>query len=689
MASTQPAAANGVVNEAGGAQAAVAAQSQSLRDGAESGLAQGSSSAAQQVAPGAVLAAEAPVADAANSTNSADKAAELAARADAEAKDAAGEKGNKSADDAVDAPGGDNNGQDAEAALSFTVDVQSADRDVAKHLEKHLDIQRFTRFADLRATELNRLMLEADANARSLLAAQGYFNPVLRLRLEEAQPGGEGVRKIVMEVEPGPQSTIRAVDLTFAEPMASDAAAQAQRERVHRRWSLKPQAAFSQSEWDSAKNTGLRILQRERYPTARIAHSQATVQADDNLVDLAVEYDAGQPYRFGALELKGNERYDAQGIRNIARIPTGADYSEDALLDAQQRLVNSGYFDSAFLMVDTENSDPQHATVIAQLREAPYQKLVFGLGFSTDAGPRISLDHTHNKIWPWGWRAVSQISLDAKSQLLSSQWTAMPKPSGWAWFTGAKLERAEAGDFTANNFMLTAGRTKSVGHIDRRYYFQYDFSRLEGSSGPGSSSSLLASYSWTGRYFNDNSDPTRGYGLGAELGAGFTLTPEREPFLRTRLRWMQFVPFGSRNEAGKRSRLAVRAEGGAIIANSGVQAPISLLFLSGGDSTVRGYSYQSIGTRGEDGKLYGGRYMLAGSVEWQRPITLLGNSSDWEHALFVDAGGVSNERNRMDSYVGVGTGIRWRSPVGPLQADVAYGLKTEEVRLHLRMGFYF
>lgn len=577
----------------------------------------------------------------------------------------------------------------SQAPLAFTVEVQSGNSSVARHLERHLDIQRFNRFPDLRATEFNRLLAEADANARSLLAALGYFNPKLQLRVDEQPAGGEAPRKVVVEVEPGNQSVVNGVAIDFAEPMNSDPSAQRQRRRVERSWSLREGDVFTQSGWDSAKSGGLRILQRDRYPTARIAGSRATVDADEEKAGLAVQYDPGPPYRFGALELKGNERYDAQGIENIARIPTGADYSEEALLDAQQRLASSGYFDSAFLMLDTSDSDPQHATVIAQLREARYQKVVFGAGLSTDAGPRLSIDHTHNKLWPLGWRAVSQLAVDAKSQLLSTQWTAMPGRSGWAWYTGAQLERAETGDFTANSFALVAGRTKSVGHIDRRYYLQYDISRTEGSDTPGSSSSLLASYSWTGRYFNNKTNPTGGHGIGWELGAGYALTPARDPFARARLRWLQFAPLGRRNDEGRRSRLAMRAEGGAIFARSGVQVPLSLLFLTGGDTTVRGYSFESIGTHAFDDRLYGGRYLGIASLEWQRPVSLFGNASDWEHTVFVDAGSVSDEVGDATVYTGIGTGVRWRSPVGPLQADIAYGLKRQQVRLHLRMGFQF
>jgi translocation and assembly module TamA len=81
--------------------------------------------------------------------------------------------------------------------------------------------------------------------------------------------------------------------------------------------------------------------------------------------------------------------------------------------------------------------------------------------------------------------------------------------------------------------------------------------------------------------------------------------------------------------------------------------------------------------------------MVTGSVEWQRPITVRGNRSDWEQTVFVDAGSVADKPNQMTVHTGVGTGIRWASPVGPVQADIAYGLKTQQFRLHLRMGFTF
>jgi translocation and assembly module TamA len=284
---------------------------------------------------------------------------------------------------------------------------------------------------------------------------------------------------------------------------------------------------------------------------------------------------------------------------------------------------------------------------------------------------------------------VNKLAVGTNTQKLSTNWTDMPNSSGWAWDTGLALERSDYGDVKANSASLTGGRTRVADKTERRYYLQYDASNAEGGDAPHSSSSVTGNYAWTGRYFNDRINPTRGFGLGLDAGAGLTVTPDRDPFVRLNMRALQLWPFGGRNEAGKRSRLALRAEAGAVLADKDANIPVNLLFLTGGDTTVRGYSYQSIGARLDDGSIYGARYMALASVEWQRPITLFGDARSFEHTVFVDAGTAADKLGGAVIYPGVGTGMRWGSPVGPLQIDVAYGTKTQKWRLHLRVGFQF
>ena len=578
--------------------------------------------------------------------------------------------------------------------LAFTLEVQ-APPDITEYLLKNLELQRFRRFPGLQAQELSRLLGAADENARQLLATLGYFSPTLTLEMKET-PDAEAPRSIGLTVEPGPQTLIREANIDVTGPDSGPEAASAegapQRARVQNQWSLAPGQPFTQSGWDNAKDQGLRTLRARRYPTARIANSRAEVDADTHEAALSVDYDTGPAFRFGPLRIEGNERYDPDGARNLARLPTGAVYSEARMLDAQQRLASSGYYDAVFLTLDTDGTDPAAVPVTAQVREAKLQKWVFGVGVSTDSGPRLSVDHIHNRMPLLGWRAVTKAQYDRKAKLLSTDWTALPGEDGWRWFTGGQVQRETTGDYEVNSARVRGGRTKSSDRIDRSAYLQYDYANNQGLNAPPASSALTANYSWTGRYFNSPTTPTRGFGLAAELGVGTTLTPERDPFVRAMARWLHFVPLGKVQLKGgtpRDSRLALRAEGGAVLARDGAQIPVTQLFLTGGDTTVRGYGYRKIGARTENDLLYGGRYLAVGSVEWQRPFAFRGNVTDWESTLFADVGDVADRAGDLSPQVGVGAGVRWRSPVGPLQADLAYGLKAKAVRLHLRLGFTF
>lgn len=559
-------------------------------------------------------------------------------------------------------------------------------------LERHLDLQRFRTQPDLQPRELTRLLSAADDDARQLLATLGYFSPTLTVDLAPAAPGSTATPTITLRVEPGPQTQVVEAEVEFAGAPPSDAPTRRQHARIRNGWLLPPGQPFTQTGWDNAKNQGLRQLQTRRHPTARIADSRADIDADQQQARLAVTYDPGPLVHFGPLRVEGSQRYDPDGARRLARLPTGTEYDEAQLLDAQLRLASSGYYDAVFLTLDTEGTDPLAAPVVAQVREAPLQKLVSGVGLSTDSGARLSLDHTHNRLPGIGWRAVSKLALDRNTKRLGSEWMALPDEGGWRWFSGAQLQRETTGDYEVNSTRLRAGRSQSTDHIDRNYALQFDTARSQGVNAPPSSAALSAQFGWTGRYFNSPTAPTRGYGVAWELGVGTTLRPQRDPFVRLLARWLHYQPLGRVQTAqgpARQSRLAWRAEAGAVLARGGAQLPVTQLFLTGGDTTVRGYGYRAIGARTDNGQLFGGRYLAVGSAEWQRPIVWKGEMTDWESTLFVDAGAVADQPGDLHARVGVGVGLRWRSPVGPVQADLAWGVQAKELRLHLRLGFSF
>lgn len=580
----------------------------------------------------------------------------------------------------------------APTSSAFVINIQAPD-DIKQLLTRHLELQRYRELTDLNDDELERLMTQAKEDARKLIGTLGYFSPTIAIERQSATAGTPWP-VVNITVTPGEATRVQQVQITFAGAIATDAAAAAQREDIQTNWSLRTGSRFTQTAWDAAKLQALRQLTKQRYPSGRISSTLADIDPDAHQAQLQVTLDSGAAYRMGDLVIDGLKRYDEDLVRRLARITPGADYSQAELVDAQQRLSDSGYFDSAYLTLDTTTS-PDAAQIMVKLREANLQKLVLGMGISTDTGPRLSVEHTHHKMPGIGWRAVSKLQLDRETRAIGSELTSPPDADNWRWVASGLLQNQLLGTRDVTSQRLRGGRKQSNQRIDRNLYLQYD--RAESvdtdTTEPVIAQSISANYAFAVRYYDTLPFPSRGWGWGAEVGGGSTLGADHQVYTRLLTRWQGFWGLGDNNTAGSTQasagRLAMRASAGAILAKDSLTLPSTQLFLAGGDNSVRGYGLHDIGVTLADGSVTAGRYLATASVEWQRPIRVNGNLSDWESTVFMDAGAVANQTSELSPKVGVGVGARWKSPVGPLQIDLAYGVDARRLRLHLNLGFTF
>ena len=558
-------------------------------------------------------------------------------------------------------------------------------------LEKHMELQRYRAVTDLDDVELARLIVLAERDVRNLAGTLGFFSPDIRITREA---GGTQRPVIVVTVEPGQATLTGPVSISFAGDIAEsqDADAQALRAEIRRGWRLPSGQRFTQGGWDDAKAQALRELVARRYPAGRLGESLADVDATGKIADLSIKLDSGALYRLGKMEVTGVERYSQVLVPRLAQLRVGDIYDQKKLTEAQQRLASSGYFDSAYIFI-APDSDPLAAPVLAQVREAKLQKIVFGVGASTDSGPRVSLEHTHNRVPGTDWRAVTKLQLERKSPFAQTEWTSMPDEANWRWVALGRTERIDDNSLMTRAQRLRFGRSQTSDRIDRNIYVQYDRARVSGTglvgntnADTGDGSAVSGNYVWTGRYFDSLPFPRKGYGLGFELGGGYTLSTsqnaKRQPYLRGVGRWLGIHTLAL-------GRIAMRAEAGAVRAADTARVPATSLFRTGGDSTVRGYGYRDIGITLPSGVIGPGRYMTTGSIEWQRPIRRDGLPTEWESTVFLDVGGVADKPQEIRPAVGIGTGVRWRSPIGPLQIDLAYGVKVKHLRLHTSVGFVF
>lgn len=566
-------------------------------------------------------------------------------------------------------------------------------------LLRHAELERLRTLPDLADTELERLLLTAPTDLRQLLASQGYFSPRITIErtgsidAKDATGATRAPALVRIEVEPGPLARVADWQLLLTGPVRDDPAAAEQRAALQEGWKLTEGRVFTQQDWDDAKQTALRALSRLRYPEARITHSLADIDPQQHLAHLRLELDSGPVYRFGPLQVQGSERYEPETIERLVRlagIEPGLDYDERLLQAAQQRLLDSGDFESAFVRIDT-SADPGAAPVQASVREAKQQKLVIGVGASTDNGARLSFEHLHRRVPGLDWRAATKLQLERDTRTLNGALDSPIDERGWRWNLAAQLQRQQDGPLVTSSQQLRAGRSQGGRQLERQLYAQYDRASPHDPAlavQDDAAASLSVHYGWTRRAFDDLYNPTRGQGLALELGAGLTLA-QRQPYLRARARWQAYRPAFENSD--RPSRWALRLEGGAVWSrdSNSDSVPATQRFLAGGEGSVRGYGLREIGVPRTQGGVDPGLLLTIASLEWQRPVWLDGRRSDWETALFIDAGAVANHSRALSPQVGLGVGLRYRSPVGPLQVDLAYGVERQALRLHMSVGFAF
>jgi len=171
--------------------------------------------------------------------------------------------------------------------------------------------------------------------------------------------------------------------------------------------------------------------------------------------------------------------------------------------------------------------------------------------------------------------------------------------------------------------------------------------------------------------------PRRGWGGNVVLRGGLAGAGSDTTFVQAYVhaRWFKGL--------GKDSRLLVRGELGHTFSGDLDLLPPTLRFHAGGDRSIRGYGWREVGPRiGAAGDEFpvGARNVVTGSIEYERYF-----NGPWGMAVFVDSGSAFDSDPEWRT--GVGVGLRWRSPVGPLRVDIAHGLDHPDSPLQITLNF--
>lgn len=578
----------------------------------------------------------------------------------------------------------------ARVKAAYRLDIR-ASGEVQELLARHLDLARFQQIAEsdsLSPVELDRLAAVAPEQARGLLETLGYFDA--HVEVQRQANADHTQQDLTLIVDPGPRSVVGELDLQFQGELDAETGqpeaprALALQAELRQLWPLDGGRAFTQAAWASAKSAVLARARAQGYPLARWASSEADVDTEAHLVSLQLSLDSGPLFRLGALQIEGLQHQSEDTVRRLAGYAAGEPYTEQALLDFQERLLRTQLFDGVTVDIQPEAAQAAAVPVRVRVKEAPRQQATTGVGYSAMNGYNASVEHLHRLPAGLPLRARSKFQLGQLLRKAELELSSHPQPDMQRNLGSLQWEQDLNNDKNTRTLSARVGRLREAGHDERLVFAEMLRSVESGDAGESlRSGAWSGNVQWTRRRLDSLLLPTRGYTAQLLLGAGRAdnNAPDQDSgvFGRARLRIEYFKPLPSGWHFSARTDLA------QIMAADRVGLPAKMLYLAGGDDSVRGYGYQSLGlTKDDSGTLSGGRKLWTGSVEVARPV--MDSLPMLWGAAFIDAGNVADRWQSLRPVVGYGVGARLRSPVGALRLDLARAHETGKWRLHFSVG---
>ena len=572
---------------------------------------------------------------------------------------------------------------------------------------------------DVRNTIEDRLPDEPDAESElhalrqtrraktiveGVLNAYGYFAPKITRRAP-----GEGDGSVpALTVDPGARFVVARRIIRYQgdfEPREGDK--QVALDAI----ALQPGApAVAAEVIDQERQIGA-ALREAGYPYAGVTSRDVIGDKDAKTISVRYNVTSGPRVVIGQFHYPDNKRTKDKYLDKINPLETGQlfDPSEVALFNS--RLAETRMFDSSLAKlsqepVGTTPEGDQIRDVIVELDERDRYTVQLGAGFDTTEGFGLDAELLRRNLTGRGDLAIVNARLAEREQRLGVTWRR-PNELGYGrgvtYFASVLNENTDAfnqqiGRVGAGVEIVT-GPTFSYGYGgDLRYIRQsgeslrrdFQIASLNGFASIDRSDSLL--------------DPRRGWRADARLKPVYAFSGDGDSvYARGVVQGRLYVPLNAEG----RFVVAGRAKLGSIFGASTLDIPGEDRFFAGGGGSVRGYGFQAIGpfeTRRELRGLddageeiieeidipMGGRSLAEASIEGRARIT------DTIGAVaFVDAGNVSNaEYPTFDNLkVGVGVGVRYQTPAGPIRLDVATPInpsdRDEVVQVYISIGQAF
>ncbi|MFC7302465.1 autotransporter assembly complex protein TamA [Cognatiluteimonas weifangensis] len=554
----------------------------------------------------------------------------------------------------------------AQAAVVRRVDIVGLDEAMTDNVRVSLSLVEAIG-KDLSERRLDYLVRAAQDETREALQPFGYYTPQVTV----TRDGASG--DVTIAVTPGTPVRVRERTVAIEGAAGSDRYMRAELAA----FAPGPGAIFDSRLYEASKTRISRRLAERGYFDADFLARRVEVTRAAHAADIDLRWHSGARYAMGriAFEQTPTRILRPDLFDKLVYWDEGSYYHQGKLDRLRTSLVALDYFSRVEIEPHPEQAAPgpagngKRVPVTVTLTPAKRSIYTAGLSYGSDSGAGVRLGLERRYLNARGHKVLAQVDWAQKRKTATVQY----RIPAFAWVDGwysASLQLADEQtdyidsrrvEFVASRSGRIDARLTAIAalHVLReRWAYTGDLDHPAYRYGSFAFPSLRAEYVRA----DDRLYPRNALGGTLQLrGARAGVLGADAGFLQAQARASWFRGLGPRD------RLIVRGELGHTFTGSVVELPPSLRFYAGGDRSIRGYDYREVGPRLGDFGL-GAKNVITASAEYERYF-----GASWGGAVFVD-GGSAFDGTSPDWHTGVGVGVRWRSPVGPVRLDIARGL---------------
>lgn len=531
----------------------------------------------------------------------------------------------------------------AEAKLHFV--FKGINGEVLQNTESRLDVLQQS-FGQLNPEKIQTIYEQSPQEIRNAMQPYGYFRAQIQSSL--LQKNSDWTATFI--IQPGHRITITHLDIKVIGRGEKDPKI----DKFIRNFPLKVGDVFRTDVYDKAKEGLFQIANSQGYMKAFLSTNQVKIDIDHYQLEVILYLQTGPRYYFGKVYFEENP-YAANFLQRFIPFHENEPFSSDKLIQFQQALSTSYYFQQVLVTPDFNDIDNHHVPIKIAVSAPKAKKYNIGIGYGTYTGPRLTAGMSLRRLTDTGQHFDAQFKLSSVlSGLAGKYYIPGNNPLTDQWVVGTNYQRFLPKNGASTSGTLSAGYVRKTTNLQTTADLNYLVERYKVEGLAAEKSQLF--YPSLNLAYTKSDDPIHplfGKSINLTLRGASQAVLSSTNFLQSEIRGKYlFTPVSF-------AHIILRANLGYTLVNDLKDLPLSMRFFAGGLNTIRGYPDSSIGP---------GRYLYVGSVEYQNHI-----KNNWSGAIFYDFG-TATDHFGTPINKGAGVGIIYESLIGPVKLYVAQAI---------------